>query len=143
MGAREKALAEASHGAAMIVLPVPMLMHFGAYLPSWSPWAAAALMIWGGFLLNNGAKFSVGWRDPKLIARASIKIVLGLLAFRGHDYPALVLTLLALLGWWLCVTGITKLILVLRGLPALPQPPPKPPYGTAGFSKPHDPGWKL
>src|SRR3954447_7247089 len=69
-GPREAALAEASHGAAMIVLPVLVLLRYGGMLPSWSPLAMLALMIWGGFRLFNGAKFSIGWRDPKLIARA-------------------------------------------------------------------------
>src|SRR5271155_5068467 len=99
MGPREAALTEASHGAAMIVLPVLVLLRFGGDLPSWSPWAALAVMICGGLWLFNGAKFSVGWRDPKLIARAAIKIGLGLLAFRAHDYHPVVMALLPLLGW--------------------------------------------
>jgi hypothetical protein len=122
-----------------------VLLRFGGDLPSWSPWAALALMIWGGFSLNNGAKFSVGWRDPKLIARAAIKLGLGLLAFRAHGYPSVVMALLPLLGCWLCVTGVTKLMLVLRGLPAAPWDgkPPDMPHGKAGFWNPNDPGWKL
>jgi hypothetical protein len=140
MGPREAALTEASHGAAMIVLPVLALLRFGGVLPSWSPWVALALMICGGFWLFNGAKFSVGWRDPKLIARASVKVVLALLAFRAHDYPPLVMALLPLLGWWLCVTGITKLYLLLRGFPPTPQVDPGMPHGKAKFWKPNDQG---
>jgi hypothetical protein len=122
----------------MIVLPVLVLLRFARDLPSWSPWAALALMIWGGLSLFNGAKFSVGWRDPKLIARACIKIGIGLLAFRAHDYPPVVMALLPGIGWWLCVTGITKLLLVLRGLPALPKLPPETPHGNAPFTNPND-----
>src|SRR4051794_38626960 len=54
LGPREAALAEASHGAAMIVLPVLVLLRHGDILPSWSPLAALALMICGGFRLFNG-----------------------------------------------------------------------------------------
>jgi hypothetical protein len=140
MGPREKALTEASHGAAMIVLPVLALLRFGGDLPSWSPLPALALMIWGGLSLFNGAKFSVGWRDPKLIARAALKIVFALLALRAHDYPAVVMALLPPLGWWLLVTGITKLYLLLRGFP---QPvwggDPGMPHGEAGFWNPNQP----
>ena len=99
LGPREAALAEASHGAALIVLPVLVMMHLGGVLPSWSPLAMLALMIWGGFWLFNGAKFSVGWRDPKLIARACIKIGLAVLVFhataRGHSWNRVMRAVLA------------------------------------------------
>lgn len=156
LGPREAALAEASHGAAMIVLPVLVLLRFGDVLPSWSPLAALALMICGGFRLFNGAKFSIGWRDPKLIGRAALKIALAVLLFRAisagqfdaalDDFDALLFratgvrlnALLSLVGWWLLVTGATKLVLVLRGFPPAPWNGQKPemPHGSAPFTKP-------
>jgi hypothetical protein len=84
-------------------------------------------MLCGGFWLYNGAKFGVGWRDPKLLARAAIKIALAVWLFRAIDQrqwwidPAVDAVgngLLSLLGWFLLVTGTTKLFLVLRGLPS-------------------------
>ena len=149
----------------MIVLPVLVLLRYGGTLPSWSPLAALALMIWGGFRLFNGAKFSIGWRDPKLIARAAVKIALAVLLFRAigarqfdaalYDFAVLLFrtigtrlqfgavdpvaavlnALLSLLGWWLLVTGATKLILVLRGFPPAPWDGQKPdtPHGNATF----------
>ena len=144
LGPREAALAEASHGAAFIVLPVLMLPRFGGVLPTWSLLAALALMIWGGLGLFKGAKFSVGWRDPKLIARAALKIALAVLLFRAidarqfGDVGPLFDALLPLLGWWLLITGLTKLLLVLRGFPAAPWDgdPPDPQHGDAGFANP-------
>jgi hypothetical protein len=166
LGPREAALAEASHGAAMIVLPVLVLLRYGGALPSWSPLAALALMICGGFRLFNGAKFSIGWRDPKLIARAAVKIALAVLLFRAiatrqfdsalYDFAALLFrttglqfgvigqvtavlnALLSLVGWWMLVTGITKLVLVLRGFPPAPWDVKKPDmvHGKETFTKP-------
>jgi len=147
-GPREAALAEASHGAAMIVLPVLVQLRLGGVLPSWSLLAVLALVIWGILKLFNGAKFSVGWRDPKLIARAAIKTALAVL-FRAIDarqfgnLDPMINALLSLVGWWLLVTGLTKLLLVLRGFPQPIWVDPGTPHGKAGFSKPDDPGWKL
>jgi hypothetical protein len=144
---REAALSEASRGAAMIVLPVVVLLRDGAALPSVSPWVALALMIVGGFWLYNGGKFSVGWRDPKLLARAAIKIALAVWLFRAIDQrqwwidPAVDAVgngLLSLLGWWLLVTGATKLFLVLRGLPSAVIVDIGKPYGPADFANPSD-----
>lgn len=134
----------------MIVLPVLVLLLLGHYLPpSWSAWsalAALAVMICGGFRLFNGAKFSVGWRDPKLLARAALKIALATLLFRAlgarrfGDIDPPFDALLSLVGWWLLVTGLTKLLLVLRGFPAAPwdNQPPDAPHGNAPFAKPGD-----
>ena len=101
-------------------------------------------MIWGGFSLYNGAKFSAGWRDPKLIARAAIKTGLAVWLFQkiGAVDPAFALPL-SFVGWWLLVTGLTKLILVLRGFPAGVFVDPGMPHGTAGFSNPNDTGKGL
>jgi len=142
-GPREQALAEASCGAAMIVFPVLLLMRLGAILPAWSPLAALALMIWGSFSLYNGAKFSVGWRDPKLIARAALKIALAVWLFQKIDAPQFIDPAfdpaLSLVGWWLLVTGTTKLLLVLRGFPSFtPTAVPKMPHGNAPFANPDD-----
>jgi hypothetical protein len=147
-GSRGAALQEAAHGAAMIVLPVLVLLRYGGALPSWSaPWpslAALALMLCGGFWLFNGAKFSVGWRDPKLLARAAIKIVLAVLLFRAIDAgqlapaPPMFNPFLSLLGWFLLVTGTTKLFLVLRGLPSGVLVNPGMPHGAAPFANPSD-----
>ena len=123
-----------------------LLRHAGA-LPSWSAFVALLLMLVGGFWLYNGAKFSVGWRDPKLLARAAIKIILAVLLFRAIDQrqwwidPAVDAVgngLLSLLGWWLLVTGATKLFLVLRGLPAGVLVNPGMPHGAAPFANPYD-----
>jgi hypothetical protein len=149
-GPREAALAEASHGAAFIVLPAVAFVRYGGNLPPWLLLAMPALMILGGFFLFNGAKFSVGWRDPKLIARASLKIGLAVPLFLatgarqfGNADPVFIA--LFFVAWWLLVTGLTKLVLLLRGLPRAPwdDKPPDNPHGKAEFSKPHDPGWKL
>jgi hypothetical protein len=140
-GPRGAALTEASHGAALIVLPVIALLRFD--LPPWSSLAAGVLMIMGCFWLYNGAVFSVGWRDPKLIARAVIKIGLAVLVFRaignapsGKLDPAGMA--LSLLGWWLLVTGLTKLLLLLRGTPGLYVDHNPMPHGTSQFSNPND-----
>jgi hypothetical protein len=149
LGPRNAALQEAGHGAAMIVLPVLALLRFGAVLPHWSSLAALALMICGGFRLFNGAKFSVGWRDPKLIARAALKIALAVMLFRAIDtrqfgplrlgaLPPMCNPFLSLLGWWLLVTGLTKLLLLLRGLPVPMIGNPGTPHGNAPFTNPHD-----
>jgi hypothetical protein len=144
LGPREAALAEASYGAALIVLPVLVWMRFGGILPSWFPLAMLALMILGGFWLFNGAKFSVGWRDPKLIARACIKIGLAVLLFHAigarqfGNLDLILHELLSLLGWWLLVTGITKLLLVLRGFPAVVWVDPGTPHGNAPFTNSND-----
>lgn len=151
LGPREAVLQEAAHGAAMIVLPGLVLFRYGAALPSWFALAALAVMICGGFRFFNGAKFSVGWRDPKLIARAALKIALAVLLFRatgarqfGNPGPV-VDALLSLLGWWLLVTGMTKLILVLRGFPEAPWDGQQPdtPHGKAPFANPNDAGKGL
>lgn len=167
LGPRERALAEASHGAAMIVLPVvAYVVGIGAILPPWSRLAALAVMFWGGLRLFNGAKFSVGWRDPQLIARALVKIGVGVAVYvlvwqaTTAWVPRGLLAVIAsylyttapfgkwsvvAIVWWCLVTGTTKLILVLRGFPPPPwgEDPPGMPHGTAGFSNPNDPGWKL
>ena len=114
-GAREAALAEASHGAAMIVLPAMAYIRIGWILPPWFALAALAVMVWGSLRLFKGAKVSVGWRDPELIAGAGLKIALAVLLFRAigarqfGDIDPLWNALLSLLGWWLLVTGLTKL----------------------------------
>jgi hypothetical protein len=149
LGPRDAALAEGSHGAAMIVLPVLVLFRFGGVLPPWSSLVVLALIVVGGLRLYNGALFSVGWRDPKLIARGAVKICLAVFVFRAvdarqfgdllafahavlslPDLNPLFYALLSLVGWWLLVTGLTKLFLVLRGLPA-------PPWGGDDFGTPH------
>jgi hypothetical protein len=146
-GPREAALQKAAHGAAMIVLPVLVLLRHGGALPSWSPFVALAVMICGGFWLFNGAKFSVGWRDPELLALAAIKIALAVWLFRAIDGrqwwidPAVDAVgdgLLSLLGWFLLVTGLTKLFLVLRGLPSGVIVNPGMPHGAAPFANPSD-----
>ncbi|HMD30215.1 MAG TPA: hypothetical protein VKH13_16725 [Steroidobacteraceae bacterium] len=146
-GPREAALQEAAHGAALLVLPVLVLLRHGGALPSWSAFVALVLMVIGGFWLFNGAKFSVGWRDPKLLARATLKIVLAVFLFRAIDQrqwwidPAVDAVgdgLLSLLGWFLLVTGTTKLFLVLRGLPAGVQVNPGMSYGAAPIANPSD-----
>ena len=139
---REAALQEAAHGAAMIILPVLALLRFAAVLPPWSSVVVLVLIVVGGLRLNNGAKFSVGWRDPKLIARAALKIVLAVLLFRALDAgqlapaPPMLNPFLSLIGWWLLVTGLTKLLLVLRGQPAPIVGTPGTPHGNADFWKP-------
>jgi hypothetical protein len=146
-GPREAALQEAAHGAALLVLPVLVLLRHGGALPSWSAFVALVLMVIGGFWLFNGAKFSVGWRDPKLLARAALKIALAVFLFRAIDQrqwwidPAVDAVgdgLLSLLGWFLLVTGTTKLFLVLRGLPAGVQVNPGMPHGAAPIANPSD-----
>lgn len=146
LGPREAALAEASHGAAMIVLPGLALFRHGAGLPSLLTLALIGVMICGGFRFFNGAKFSVGWRDPKLMARAALRITLAVWLFHALDVrqfgniPPMFNPLLSLLGWWLIVIGITKLILILRGFPAAPWDGQKPqtPHGNAPFTNPND-----
>jgi hypothetical protein len=146
-GPREAALQQAAHGAAMMVLTVLVLLRHGGALPSWSAFVALALMLWGGIWLYKGAKFSVGWRDPELLVRAAIKIVLAVLLFCALDQrqwwidPAVDAVgdgLLSLLGWFLLVTGTTKLFLVLRGLPAGMPVNPGMPHGAAPFANPSD-----
>jgi hypothetical protein len=126
----------------MIALPVLAWVHFGAVLPPWYPLAMFVAVILGGFLLNNGAKLCTGWRDPKLIARAFIKIVLAVLVLRVSPAARafdLVNVLFWLLAWWLLVTGITKAFLVLRGIPPLPPPPLLEPVPEgAKFANPND-----
>src|SRR6516225_3978839 len=73
-GPRETALAEASYGAAMIVLPVVAYWDIGRALPPWFPFAVLALMVAGALKFFRGAKYSVGWRDPVLMARFAAKI---------------------------------------------------------------------
>jgi hypothetical protein len=146
LGPREAALAEASHGAAMIVLPGVALFRHSAALPSWLTLALVGVMICGGFRFFNGAKFSVGWRDPKLMARAALRIALAVWLFHALDVrqfgniPPMFNPLLSLLGWWLVVVGTTKLVLVLRGFPAAPWDGQKPqtPHGSAPFTNPND-----
>lgn len=149
LGPREAALQEAAHGAAMIVLPLLVLLRYGAVLPPYSALAALVVVICGGFRLYNGAKFSVGWRDPKLLGRAAIKIVLAVLLFQAIDQrqwwidptvDAVGDGLLSLLGWFLLVTGTTKLFLVLRGLPGPVFVNPGGQYGKAGFWNPKQKG---
>jgi hypothetical protein len=140
-GPREQALAEASYGAAMIVFPVLLLMRYGAILPAWSPLAALALMIWGGFSLYNGVKFSVGWRDPKLIVRAALKIALAVWLFHAigaRQFDPVLNAPLSFVGWWLLVTGTTKLLLVLRGFPSFTTEVPQWSHGKAPFASPDD-----
>jgi hypothetical protein len=148
---REAALSEASRGAAMIVLPVVALLRYGTALPSVSPWVALALMIVGAFFLYNGGKFSVGCRDPKLLGRAALKIIFAVALFRAIDQrqmwidPAVDAVgngVLSLLGWYLLVTGLTKLFLVLRGLPGPVFVNPGGQCGEAGFWNPKQKGSK-
>jgi hypothetical protein len=141
LDARSAALHEASTGAAMIVFAVLIWLRLGRFLPAWCALVALAVVIWGALRLHHGAKFSVGGRDPKLIVRAAVKIALGVLLFRAigarqfGDLAPLVYALLSYVGWWLLVTGITKLVLVLRGFPAPPWDTQNPdmPHGDAGF----------
>ena len=139
-GPREAALSEASYGAAMIALPVLAYWywHIGAVLPPWFPYLMLALMIFGGLKFARGAKFSVGWRDPVLMVRFAVKIGLGVVAFPPAGvFGHLIELALQLLGWWLVITGATKLLLVLRGLPQMPLPPPGKPYGDGDFWNPN------
>jgi hypothetical protein len=144
LDARSAALEDASHGAALIVLAVLACLRFGFVLPAWFPLAAFAAVIWGGLRLYNGAKFSVGWRDPKLIVGASIKIGIGLavsllvwnppplMPVEALSAIAAFLYMTAPYGdWaaaavviWCVVTGLTKLVLLSRGLPVMPLPAP-------------------
>jgi hypothetical protein len=163
LDARRAALVEASHGAAMIALAVLAYLRMGRILPVWFPLAALAVVIWGALRLFNGAKFSVGWRDPKLITGALVKTGVGVAIYQLVWNPAawvsrdLAASIAGFLyatapygAWatsavvlWCVVTGLTKLLLVLRGFPAGPWVDPGMPHGTAGFSGPDDPGWKL
>lgn len=138
---REAALQDAAHGAAMIILPLLALLRFASVLPPFSSVVVLVLAAVGGLRLNNGAKFSVGWRDPKLLARASFKIILAVLLFRAIDggqlpAPPMLNPFLSLVGWFLLVTGLTKLLLVLRGQPAPMVGTPGAPHGKADFWKP-------
>jgi len=152
-GPREIALKEAAQGAAVIVLAALAFLYLGSVLPAWSPGAELATMIWGGLRFNNGKKFSVGWRDPKLIANALVMAgcgaaIHGLVAMPGAWVPVGVRTAIALAlyetapygEWavtavtvWLLVGGVTKLFLVLRGFPMPPFPPPGMPHGGASW----------
>src|SRR5262249_41094298 len=75
-GPREAALSEASYGAAMMALPV-LYREIGMALSGWFMVAMIALMIFGALKFFRGAKYSVGWRDPVLMARFAAKIGLG------------------------------------------------------------------
>jgi hypothetical protein len=161
---RSVALAEGSHGAAMIALAVLALLRMGNMLPAWFPLAALAVIVWGIVKLFRGAKFSVGWRDPHLIALALIEAGIGAAVYwlvwqatiawvpreLLMDIAVALYTTAPYGEWalssvavWCVVSGLTKLVLVLRGFPALPLPPPGMPHGGAGFSNPGDKGFKL
>jgi hypothetical protein len=160
---RETALTEAAHGAAMIALALLAVLRLGRMLPAWFPLVALAVAVWGIFRLVRGAKFSVGWRDPNLIAGAmakagvgvaiyalvwnppawvplDVRAVIGVLLVISTPYGAGAMAAVAV---WCAVTGLTKLVLVLRGFPAMPWIDPDMPHGAAGFSSPDDPGFKL
>lgn len=153
LDARSVALRDASRGAAMIVLAFLALLHFGRFLPAWFHLVALAVVIWGSLRLYNGAKFSAGWRDPQHIASALVKTSVGIAVYVLADAqaPAEFLSATAPYGqWavkavvvWCVVTGMTKLLLVLRGHPAMLPVDPGMPHGTAGFSNPDDPEFKL
>jgi hypothetical protein len=140
----------------MIALAVLAYLRMGDILPAWFPLPALVVMIWGALRLFNGAKFSVGWRDPQLITGALIKTGVGVAVYvlvwnppaslpvEVRAYIASGLYLLSPYGeWavsavvvWCVVTGLTKLFLVLRGFPKGPWPDPGNPYGGAGFWNP-------
>jgi hypothetical protein len=163
LDARSAALAEASHGAAMIALAVMAVLRLGRFLPAWFPLAALAVVIWGSLRLFKGAKFSVGWRDPELITGALVKCGIGAaiyvlvwnppasLPVQAFVSIAAFLDMTAPYGrWavsavviWCVVTGLTKLVLVLRGFPEPMWIDPGKEHGTADFTKPNDPGFKL
>ena len=157
---RSSALAIASRGAAMIALALLAWLRLGPILPAWFPWVALPVMIWGALCLFNGAKFSVGWRDPKLITRALLKAGVGaalyLLVWHANIRWGVPLDLLSGVAvflyttapygeWavsavvvWCLVTGLTRLLLVLRGYPSFPMPNPGTPHGNAPFTNPND-----
>jgi hypothetical protein len=160
-GPREAALREAAQGATAIVLALLAVLKLGQVLPAWSPLAALAVSIWGGLRLYNGAKFSVGWRDPKLTSRALVRVGVGLAVYWVVWHGTIASVPLPVLegigaflmaGWpysnwavvavivWCVVGGATKLFLVLRGFPAMPpwDDPPAAPYGTSPFTNPND-----
>jgi hypothetical protein len=150
------ALKDAGHGAAMIALALLALLRVGHVLPAWSPLAALAVIVWGSLKLFNGAKFSVGWRDPKLTALALIEAGVGAAVYvlvwnppaaAPVELLAAIAALLAVtapygelavsaVAVWCVVSGITKLLLVLRGFPATPLPNPGKPHGDADFWHP-------
>jgi hypothetical protein len=87
-----------------------------------------------------------GWRAPFFSAPAAPLWVSAVWLSRAVDarqfgnIDPLFDALLSLVGWWLLVTGATKLLLVLRGFPAAPweNEPPAAPHGNAPFVKPDD-----
>jgi hypothetical protein len=153
LGPGAAALANASHGAAMIVLALLAWSHLGRLLPAWFPLAALATVFWGSLRLCNGARLSKGFRDPELFAGACVKCGIGIAVYvlawnPPSQFPLVGGITLALLaetapygGWvvatiavWCVVTGVTKAILLSRGLPTTPLPP----RGTsrnAGFAE--------
>lgn len=164
LGPREEALAEASRGAALIVLTVVAYLHIGRALPGWCFFVALAAVIWGIVWLNHGAKLAGFGRDPKLIAASLSKTGIGVAIYllvwhppsawlplsriiaaflaQTAPYGAWAVSMIVI---WCLVTGLTKLVLVMRGFPATPWDNQNlgMPHGTADFSKPDDPGFKL
>ena len=141
---REQNLARASHGAGMLAVAIIVLMLIGGtqgvagFLNALAAnpkepklWGSAlawvVLVGWGFGWLVIGSARSRGPRDALLISRALVKIAVGValdvLAHGGY-LPSgwLGVTLTKLVEFWLfpvavwcMVTGITKLVLLLRG----------------------------
>jgi hypothetical protein len=137
----------------MIALAVLALLRH--VLPGWFAVAAFAVIFWGALKLFNGAKFSVGWKDPKMISRALVKACAGVaiyaLAWNAPVSMSAVAATFAVVFYvtapygewvtavvalWCVVTGLTKFVLLLRGPPTMPWVDPGNTYGGANFWHP-------
>jgi hypothetical protein len=151
----DRELSQASHGASLLLL-TPLFTHV-AFLNRWTYWlppeftpfvwpVTFALMALGLFWLVVGAyRTRTNFRDAQLIARSLVKIAVGvgigwllyqsILPPQGWPYRFYLHVALFFLMLWCGITGLTKLVLLLRGPPRMRHSADieDMPHGDAGF----------
>jgi hypothetical protein len=139
-------LTKASHGAFMICACLSYL-HWrgGGTLPTdlalYETISMLCVGVLGGFWFIIGASRTRWYHfDGRHAGRAAAKIVFGgtLYHFREwrdlNDYQPWVWFAFTIVGLWCIITGITKLILVLRGPSEPTMSGPDDPYGGSDFT---------
>lgn len=166
---RTMQLLRASHGmAGIIIAALAWLLLSNSGNPYWDaagPWVLSALAIWGFVVFLDGARKSRGEFDGYIAFRSFVKIALGALVLYNfqesitqhikmvsYSYSYLVaigdplplaieLATVALwaFGFWCIVTGLTKCLLLLRGIKRRPKPPVREnPHGKSKFADPKE-----
>ena len=138
-------LTKASHGSFMVCACLSYLHWGGKMLPTDLALVETLGMLCGGVL--GGFWFILGasrtrWYqlDARHAARAAVKIVLGGMVIHFRDwrdlapYQPWIWFAFTIVGFWCVITGITKLILVLRGQSEPSRDDTDNPFGGSGFT---------